>query len=393
MSLTTPQLLLIAPVIGGIGLSLISRWRRLSAVLGTLFVAALIPAMRMSENEMLLVLERPFTLTDENRALFTLMLAGMGLLFALSVWIPAKQAFIPLATIAIAPLAAAVMVQPLTYAALFLLLAFAALTPIAQASGYAHNAATRYLLVGVLAVPALLLVDWMGSQSLPTFSMTIVWLMLLATAVLSAAFPFIGWVRPLVREMDGLTAVYLFSVAQLGITAIVFAFLHEQAWLLNEPTFAAGLRWGGAMTALLGGVTAIAPNSSPKKMLGSLLLVNMGVMAWAFTLPAGLGWETAVSTHIGRFIGLLLAGIGLQSCVRSHKLAMGLFAYGGFTLLGLPLTAGFMGVWETLTAVDATWPLFLMILGTGTAVYGFIRHLLLNGTLITQINTDMVFNE
>ena len=382
MSLTTPQLLLIAPIIGGIGLSLISRWRRASAVIGTLFVIALILAMRISENEVLLVLERPFTLTDENYTLFTLMLAGMGLLFALSVWIPTKQAFAPLAIAAITPLAAAVMVQPLTYAPLFLLLAFAALTPIAQTNGYANNAPTRYLLLGVLAVPALLLVDWMGTQSLPTFSMTIVWLMLLTTAVLSAAFPFIGWVRPLVREMEGLTAVYLFSVAQLGITAVLFTFLHEQAWLLDESTFIAGLRWGGSITALLGGLTAIAPKSSsekpsPKHMLGSLLLINMGVMAWAFTLPAGLGWETAVSIHTGRFIGLLLAGIGLHlmTTSRLQKLAMGLFAYGGFTLLGLPLTAGFIGQWKVLMVTEATWPLFIILLGIGTAVYGFSRHL------------------
>ena len=382
MSLTTPQLLLIAPVLGGIGLSLISRWRRLTAVSGTVFITLLILAMRISENETLLVLERPFTLTDENHALFTLMLTGTAILFSLSGWMPTKQSFIPLSLIAIAPLAAAVMVQPLTFAPLFLLLAFAVITPIAQATGHTHSAAARYLIIGVLATPALLLIDWMGSQSLPTFSMTIVWLMLLATAVYSAAFPFIAWVRPLVRELDGLTAVYLFSVAQLGITAVLFTFLREQAWVLDEPTFIAGLRWGGAITALLGGLTAIAPASSHKNRIGSLLLVNMGVMAWVFTLPVGLpialGMETAVSIHIGRFIGLLLAGIGLHLATTSrfHKLAIGLFAYGGFTLLGLPSTAGFMGTWQVLTVTQATWPLVLILLGMGTAVYGFIRHLL-----------------
>jgi len=376
MSLTTPQLLLIAPVLGGIGLSLISRWQRITAVIGTLFVILLMFAMRISENETLLVLQRPFTLTDENHAMFTLMLAGTAVLFALSVWMTTKQSFVPLSLLAIAPIAAAVMVQPLTFSPLFLLLAFAVITPIAQATGYANNAAARYLIIGVLAAPALLLVDWMGSQSLPTFSMTIVWLMLLATAVLSAAFPFIAWVRPLVREMDGLTAVYLFSVAQLGITAVLFRFLREQAWLLNEPTFTAGLYWAGAITVLLGGLTAIASTSSRKNMIGSLLLVNMGISIWAFTLPVELGWETAVSIHIGRFIGLLLTGIRLYFPARSHKLATGLFAYGGFTLLGLPLTAGFIGQWEVLTAVQTMWPLVLILLGMGTAVYGFTRHLL-----------------
>ena len=98
----------------------------------------------------------------------------------------------------------------------------------------------------------------------------------------------------------------------------------------------------------------------------------MGVMAWGFTLTADLGWETAVSIHIGRFIGLLLAGIGLHLATTSRfqKLGMGLFAYGGFTLLGLPLTAGFVGVWDGLTAVNAGWPLFLMVVGMGTAVWG-----------------------
>lgn len=381
MNLTTPQLLLIAPLVGGIGLSLFSRWRRVTAVFGTVFIVVLLLAMRMSENEVWLVLKRPFTLTDESESLFTLLLIGTALLFALSIWIPTKQPFIPLSLATIAPLAAAVMVQPLTFSPLFLLLAIATIAPIAQSVGYAKKAATGYLLIGVLAVPALLLVDWMGTQSLPTFSMTMVWLMLLATAVLAAAFPFIAWVRPLVREMEPLTAVYLFSIGQLGITAVLFSFLHEQAWLLNDPTFIAGLRWGGAMTALLGGLTAIAPHKrSDRWMMGSLLLVNMGVSVWAFTLPVELGWKTAVYIHAGRYVGLLLMAFKLYSFAGFEKFTMVIVAYGGLTLLGLPLTAGFLGQWSSLTAVGSSsgmsWPLFIILFGVGTAVYGFIRHLL-----------------
>lgn len=381
MNLTTPQLLLAAPLVGGIGLSLISRWRRLTAVVGTVFVIILLLAMRISENEVWLVLKRPFSLTAESQSLFTLLLIGTGLLFALSLWIPAKRAFVPLAILAIAPLAAAVMVQPLTFAPLFLLLAIAIIAPIAQGEGVANDAAARYLLIGGLAVPALLIVDWMAARSLPTFSMTIVWLLLLATAVLSAAFPFIGWVRPLVREMEPLTAVYLFSIGQLGTTAVLFAFLREQAWLLNEPTFVAGLRWGGAMTALLAGLTATTrPKSSDKQIIGSLLLVNMGVSVWAFTLPVALGWETAVFMHAGRYVGLLLMGFGLDSRAGSGKLATAMFTYGALSLLGFPLTAGFLGQWHSLTAVGASsgmsWPLLIILVGMGTAVYRFISHLI-----------------
>ncbi len=370
---TTIQLLLIAPLIGGAGLALLSRWQRVTAIGGTLFTLALILAMRISENEAWIMWKRPFALTEEHRTMFTLMLAGTAILFALSSVIETERAFVPLGLLAFSPTAAAITVHSKQFAPLFLLLTFATLAAIAQNDEDADNAAARYLLVGVIAMPALLLVGTMGAGT------TSLWLLLLATAVLSAAFPFIAWVRPLMREMSSLTAVYLFAIGQLGITVVLLSLLQEQSALLNTPIFINELRWGGGITALLGGLTALSPRSSSKEMLGSLLLVSIGIMAWGFSLPLAL--ETAVWVHIGRFAGLLFATVGLHSATVSHfkKTATGLFAYGGLTLLGFPLTAGFVGQWHILTAIHNGWPLFLMMVGIGTAVYGFIRHLLRNG--------------
>lgn len=354
-----PFLLIIGPLLGGLTAVLLQRWARLTAVSGAVASGALWLALRLSSGSQWPLFGVSFVLTDEGRALFQGLLLLLGLLFVLALrWPPGRHA-LPACLAAVSPLAAMVMVRPLTLGALFLVLA-AVLLAVGAANGAAVAAANgaagvrsamaawRYLMMALLALPMLLLVGWLADApgALPLGAARV---LAVASIILVGGFPFMLWVRPTARQAGPLLRPFLFGGAPLVVMAFLFSWLQVRPDWQADPGFQTWLRWSGLMTAVLGGLLA-ATAADWDDLLVSLLLLDVGAGLLVLLLPGALGWQTAVSIHVGRAAGLLLAGVGRLGVWR-RPLAVGLMAYGCLTLLGLPLTLGFNGRWALLAGL------------------------------------------
>lgn len=376
MAIPGPVLLLIGPVLGALLILPLRRWRWATAVTGTIITAILwlmlraIPlqpapielATRLFAGDTTFLWGQPLVLTEAVQSLLLLIYAVSGGLFLLSGLWPPGYNFVSVALLILSPLAAALLIRPFTFGAIFLFIAFAGLVLIIQSerAGIVRPA-LRFLLIGLLATCLFLIIGWLigpDQTSLPTATTRLV---LVAFVMFMGGFPFYIWVIPVANRTLLLARAFVLGIVPLVVTLFLLALWQDNVWLRQDAQFALWLRWSGLLTVLVAGLSALT--ADPRRLLGSLVLLDMGLTIVA--LAQG-GPETAVITlHLARIVGLLLAGIGLE---RDNRL---LFAYGCASLLGLPLTPGFFSHWPIITqAPDSTFVLLLLI-GLAGGVLGW----------------------
>ena len=406
MSYPTPLLLIAGPLVAA-GITLfLRRWRRTGALVGTVMAwwlglwVSTVPldagAGGMFAGDTWPVLGRAFVLADGVQALFLFLYVGLGLLFLGAWFFPQGQYFVPASLAAFSLLAAALMVQPLSFGTLFLLAAMAILVVVIQAERVGSTrAAWRYLVIAVLAVPFFMVAGWALDTEQAHLMALVSRLLAAGFIILLAGFPFHIWVNPVVNQAPPLASVLVSGLAQLAIVAFLFNWLGANPWLEQERTFGQILRWSGAATVALAGLTA-ATASTSGRLLGSLLLLDMGMAVLALSLPGPTGWQAAVTLTVMRFFALLPATIGLillrrqgnsdeiaanKGLARRAAWSTALFVYACLSLLGLPLTPGFGSRWAIVTALNqpaalaAPWlPLLLLLAMLGGAA-GVLRAL------------------
>jgi NADH:ubiquinone oxidoreductase subunit 2 (subunit N) len=363
----TFQTLLFIPLIAALFVRLLARQPQLASAAGTIVVGGLWLWLRgIDANGSVVILwGQPLALTTVTQNLLLLLLAGLTILFALSIIFPSGDWFAPAGLIGFSFLTGSLLIRPFSIAIILVLLATGVLTLTVQ-TGRAGSVrgSLRYLLASLLAVPLLLIVNGQLEQqsisSLPTGQLTA-----LATLLLLAGFPFHIWLQAVVDETGPLPLTLVIGLAPIVPLALLFQFISAYPNLLDTPFMQ--LIWlGGGLTLLVAGVLAVTAVHL-KRLIGSILLLDMAFTILCLTLPLRVGWETAVSLQIGRFGSLLLLAGGWELLKRRmpnwplDKLPVGLgrqtpmglalLGLGLFSLIGLPLTLGFGGHWRLLTAV------------------------------------------
>lgn len=402
MNLSPPYVLLAGPLAIAALLALFRRWPRAASLAGTgclWLLAALLaasPADQPTATAAPLLFGHPLLLSEALRALFLLLYLGLSLLFLLATFWPQGGWFVPAALATLSPLAAALMIQPFTLAALCLIVAAVFLAVVIQAdrTGSAH-ASLRYLIIMVLVMPLLLVGGWMVERQPLTPLLPAARLLLVGFIILLAGFPFHLWVMPIVTSTRPLHLPFIFGLAQLAIVTFIFQARLVYPWLpANDPIYT-WVRWSALLTALLGGLLAVTATHF-SHLLGSLLLLDMGLALLPLATGGRPGWETALSLHVVRFISLTVAGVGItllpplaeagsfadsRGLARRAPFHLALFIYGCCSLLGLPLTIGFSGRWALLaTALPAgspttTWMALLLLIALASGLAGILRAL------------------
>jgi formate hydrogenlyase subunit 3/multisubunit Na+/H+ antiporter MnhD subunit len=392
MHFSGPVLLLIGPLLAGVLAMLVRRWQRVTAVVGLLLASVLwfmvraIPLAptaieaetRLFAGGTLVILGRVFVLTEQIQFLLLLLLVSLILLFLISLWLPQGRDFVPINLVVLSPLMAALMVRSFSFGALFLLMAMALLTTLIQAHPGSVRAALRYLIMGVLAACCVLLAAWMLDNGQTDLSAPASRLLLVGFVILLAGFPFYVWAIPVVTKTPSLVSVVVLGLVQLTVTMFIFAMVQANSWLYADAEFVRLLRWSGLMTVLLAGLAALTADW--RRLLGALVLLDMGMALLSLLLGPELGWQTAVTIHLSRTISLLLAGVGLTGLRQIHQDFAGLerrapvsallFVFGCVSLLGLPLTMGFNGRWLIITHMPDAWSVLLLWLGMAGGVLG-----------------------
>ncbi len=363
--------MIVGPLAGAVVVWLLGRWPRAAAIAGAVTAAGLGLLLALAGNDVWAVYGRSLALDDGVRAVFYLLLLLVGVLFLLSLRWPMGRDAAPASLAAVSPLAAMVMIRPLSLGAFFLI-PTAALLAAAVQSGRPGKIgpAWRYLVMMTLALPLLLLAGWLAGTP-AAFPLGAARVLALAAMIVVGGFPFYMWVRPAARQASPLLLPFLFGGVQLALLLLVFGWLMARPDWQADPGLQNWLRWSGALTVLLGGLLA-ATAVDDDDLLASLLLLDMGMGLLTLLLPGKMGWETAVAIHLGRVVALLLVGVGrLLWAGERSKFGAVLWLYGSLTLLGLPLTAGFGGRWALLNALPG--------LGAGTQAI-VLPGLLLLGT-------------
>ncbi|MCI0648032.1 MAG: hypothetical protein L0346_24500 [Chloroflexi bacterium] len=400
-----PLLALAGPLLPAAVAFLLRRWPRLAAGLGLaalLWLAVLLAALplaagqttgRLFTGDTWLVLGRSLTLTGAIRAALLFSYALAGLLFLLSLLWPQGPEFMPLTLATLSPLAGALMVRPFVFGVVLLLVAAGLLAALIQ-SGRPGSAlaSLRYLKMTVLAVPLLLVAGWMLETDQATFLATVARLFLAGFVILLAGFPFHVWAPPVLVEARPLAPVVIFGLAHLFLLLFSYHLLLENPAVQRSEQFIQWMRLSGAATALAGGLLALVA-ASPGRLLGYLLLIDMGATLLSFTLGYQVGLPAALSLLLLRLVGLLLAAAGLSllpnnqlpitqlpnypSPPRPSPLPLALLAYGALSLAGLPLTPGFSGRWAivALAGEQAPWLAVVLLVAVAAGAAGAWRSL------------------
>ena len=396
----TLQTILFVPFIAAMVARLVSKQPQLSAAVGALTMGGLWFWLRGLEPSGIVVIfwGQPMALTTANQSILLLLLAGLSLLFGLSILFPSGDWFNVGGLVGFAFLAASVLVRPFPIAMGLILLAAGSLALTIQ-SGQAGSVrgSFRYIVAVLLAVPLLLIVGWQVEVQSIDWLLQPGQLTALATLLLLAGFPFHIWLQAVVNEADPLPLVLVAGLAPLIPLLLLFQQLTIHPNLL-DATFQQLIWLSGSLTLLVAGVLAVSAIHL-KRLIGSVLLLDMALTILCLTLPEQVRWETAVSLQIGRFGSLMLVAGGWlllkrhqadwpldrlpDGLGRRAPLQLALFGVGLFSLLGLPFTLGFAGHWQLLTAVGELanrgavpwWLPAIALLSLGLGAVGVLRAL------------------
>ena len=289
MAIPGPVLLLIGPLLAGFVILPLRRWHWATAVTSTLLTVILWLMLRaiplqptnielttsLLAGDTYLLWQQPLILTDSVQTLMLLIYAICAGLFLLSgIW-PAGYNFAPVALVVLSPLAAALMIRPFTFAAIFLLIAFAGLVLIIQSERAGSvRPALRFLLIGLLATCLFLSAGWlMGSEQtdLPAAATR---LLAVAFAMFMGGFPFYIWVIPVTNRIPLLARVFVLGIVPLVVTLFLIQLRAEQAWLAQDAQFALWLQWCGLLTVLIAGLSALT--ADPRRLLGCTSFAGYG---------------------------------------------------------------------------------------------------------------------
>lgn len=378
-------LLLIVPLLSGGILFTLRRWPWATAVAGFLTALFLSRTVLLALGS-ISIMGRVLSLTPEIQHHLLLLYGSFaGLCLLLFFW-PHHKAFVAPILLSFAPLAAALMIQPLSMSALFWLLTAVCFT-IALQGQHPHRTigAWRYLVVTLLATPFLLTAAWLLGHEQASLLLLASRLLAVACIMLLAGFPFHIWVMPAAEKEARLGTLFVLSWGQLAVTFFLLRWLQDYPALQTQEPFVQLLRISGTAVTLLAGLMVALgdPNgrpSSPQTLWGYLLLLDMGLGLFALTLPQ----ELALHLAWIRCTSALCAFMGLQMWPptavswRSAPFAAALFLYGCASLLGLPFTPGFNGRWAVFGLIlphtaDSPWLVMGLSLALAAGVYAFVR--------------------
>ncbi len=409
--MSSPLLVLLAPPILAIIVFFLRRWPRVAGLSSALllFVLALILARvdldlsgqtvagGLIRGNTWMLLGREIALTGAIRTILLFAYGVMIIIFLLATLLPQGYIFIPLSLAVLSPLAGALMVRPLVFGAVLLLVAAGLLALMIQGERAGSTLASfRYLTMVAIAAPLLLIAGWILETEQAPLMGSVATLYVVAFAILLAGFPFQIWVAPVVSESQPLVPAVIFGVAQMMIIAFCLLLLLGSPAVQRSAQFWQVVRVSGTIALVLAGLFSLTARSLGR-LLGYLILIDIGIVVLAFSFLDRTRPELILTLLIARVVGLVLAGMGygfiryqlgpdfstldlggsLRRLAWIAPVGLILFVYGGLSLVGLPLTVGFRGHWMTvdLASTQSFWIAAIIVLSMAAGVITLLRLL------------------
>ena len=307
---------IVLPALLGLGLVLIQRFTKLTAVLGSIFplifaILALIFSNSLTRiflgqaftvSDSLLVFGRTIQITADQLgiiALFYFLCFAwniMSRLFEVGRW------FNSLSLIITALWVSVQFINPFLYSAVVIELIALISVPLLSPRGTpAKSGVIRFLSMQTIAMPLILLSGWMvsGIETSPSAEAIIVRGSLLVIAGFSlwaGIFPLHSWLPMLSEESHPWIFSFLQTIMQISLAIFFLKFLNQYAWLRNLAEIKLVLKWIGGLCLVSAGILAAFQNKM-SRVLGYLFLSGTGyiVLSMAFQQQ---GWIDLLTLHL-----------------------------------------------------------------------------------------------
>ncbi|MBI3362669.1 MAG: hypothetical protein HY023_16330 [Chloroflexi bacterium] len=316
--------------------------------------------------------------TDDRPALMFMYLASF-FLFGGGLAVPTPRAFLPAALCALSALSAALFVTPFVFATAFLeaaaILAVLMLSD-DESPRATQRGALRFLIFVTFSVPFILLTGWLlelysGSPDELTLLSRATGLLAAGFVILLAVVPFHSWIPAVAQDASPFAAAFMFTVVQASITFFMLGFLNQYSWLGTNPQVYAWLRLAGLVMVIMGGAFAFAQRSFGR-LMGYAVIADYGATLLAIGLDSADGLRVGIVLIALRGIALAVWGIGMGALRPAagggddfgqmrglgwkQPLAAAAVFVGGLSLVGFPLTAGFVGRWALWRLLAPAYP-------------------------------------
>ncbi len=345
-----------------------------------------------------MILGRSVSLTTQESAGLAFCCLLLALLMIYSYRLPQGPLAYPLTLLVMGLLVAATMVRNLAIAGIILGLgAIAAVMLIPSRRAGAAMAGMRTLILLVLAIPFLLLAAWAietrtGAPNEFTLARIGGLALAISFGIGLAVVPFFVWLPPVFRYGNPLAVVMLSVVLNVAVLLRLSTMLQASMWPGGREFFSTLLLADGILTALVGSVLAI-PQRSVNRALAYAALADLGLVLVGLGLGTGMSLSAAVLHVAYRGIGIAVVSMSLhvlRQCLdgddidhlrtawRRAPFAVAGMAIGGFSLAGLPLTAGFttrLLLYRALAAHSTIWAMAIVACSLGPA-WAFMRCVL-----------------
>ncbi len=401
-------LLLVLPLLMAGIVYLLLRWASLSALLATGTALALGFAVvtlpldqpvhfwggrQIALGEAVTFFGRELVLEPADRmAMSVLFFTAAGLFLVAWRFAPHSQLF-PMGLGLLSLLCGALLIRPLIYAALLVEIAAALSIFALQEEGMPPTrGGLRYLTFVTLALPGLLVTHWLLERYALTpdetglLGMAAV-LLAVSFALLLGVVPFHTWVTAVAGDSMPLAGAFILTVWNGAIWFLLLEFLETYPWLSSHPHFEFTVSTAGLLMVVVGGLFAPAQRRLGQTM-GYGSLIDSGAALLALAMNNELGLTLVILSLLARPFGLILMAAGLsglrarsggggdtfdalRGVGRKAPWSTVALIFGGLSVAGLPVSAGFAWRWALCRALAPSSPgsaIFLLLAGVGVMV-------------------------
>lgn len=343
------------------------------------------------------ILGRSLSLTGSDQPLLILVYGGAFLWFALSAPLHLARRLVPLGLGITALLVASLAVEPFLYAALLIELAVLLAIPILSVPGrLPGRGVLRFLIFQTLAMPFILFSGWLlaGIEASPgDLGMVIQAAILLGLGFtfLLSIFPFSTWLPMLAEETPAYLMGFIFWTFPVAGLLFLTNFIERYTWLRTDPNLPSILAFSGVLMITAGGILSAFENHTGRIMAYGVML-ETGFSLLALSLNSYAGLILFFALFVPRLFSLLLWSFSLATVETdgskltfsdlAGKLCTSPFRslaiiLAGFTLVGLPMLAGFPIRHALFTATASVSPgitiwIFLGCIGMSLALVRMI---------------------
>lgn len=339
------------------------------------------------------LLGRNFVLEPADRLGLAFVLAQAALLFGVSRLTSTNAWFLPIGLIILSLLAAALMIRPFVFSALFMELASAlAAFLLVDQTHPATRGAVRFLAFMTVGMACILITGWVLEAL--TASPDDAALTRLATVMLAVGFaawlgvaPFHSWLPVVADDSPPLSTAFVFTVMRLPAAVLLLRFLSGYEWLNQNPVVYRSLTLAGGGLVLLGALFVFSQRRLGR-VLGYAMLVDVGAFLLALGLNSTAGLAAALVVLVLRGLALTLWAPGMEQLrragppaadlnqmrglARRYPFATAAVFMGLLSLVGFPLTAGFPARWALLSLLAQIHPTSAVFLLLGMMSVGLV---------------------